>query len=92
MRISTALRSLDLSLKQFHYFPEVTESWYAIQTGNLVEGSFARIDDCCPEEINVFECITKLGGICRQEDYPSVTNQCLPKKCAPFTHVCIRRF
>ncbi|UJR25495.1 hypothetical protein I4U23_006841 [Adineta vaga] len=65
---------------------EVTESWYAIQTGNLVEGSFARIDDCCPEEINVFECITKLGGICRQEDYPSVTNQCLPKKCAPFTH------
>ncbi|CAF0918742.1 unnamed protein product [Adineta ricciae] len=51
-----------------------------------VAGSVARVDDCCDPQVNVFECITKLGGICREVDYPSVTQQCLPKKCAPFTH------
>ncbi|CAF1210581.1 unnamed protein product [Adineta ricciae] len=65
---------------------EVIESWYAIQTKNLVEGSVARVDDCCDPQVNVFECITKLGGICREADYPLVTQQCQPKKCAPFTH------
>ena len=68
-------------------FLEVIESWYAIQTKNLVAGSIARVDDCCDPQVNVFECIIKLGGICREADYPAITHQCEPKKCAPFTHV-----
>ncbi|CAF1497251.1 unnamed protein product [Adineta steineri] len=65
---------------------EVIETLYAIQTGNLVAGSVARVIDCCPKESDVFECIAKLRGICRADDYPSTTGQCQPDKCKPFTN------
>lgn len=61
---------------------------HAIQTGNLVKGSVARVIDCCSQEIDPFECISKLGGICSESDYPTTTGQCVPNACQPQIHVC----
>jgi len=65
---------------------EVVESLHAIQTGQLEEGSVARVIDCCPQPVDPFQCVIKLGGICRQADYPSTTGQCVPDQCQPFAH------
>ncbi|CAF0807713.1 unnamed protein product [Rotaria sp. Silwood1] len=66
---------------------EVIESLHAIQTGQLVEGSVARVADCCPQPVDPFQCIKKLGGICRAADYPTPTGQCIPNQCTPFAHL-----
>jgi hypothetical protein len=68
---------------------ELVESLHAIKTKSLEEGSINRLLDCCPLESNPFECITKLEGICHAADYPSLTGQCEPNKCQPFTRVCM---
>ncbi|CAF4493800.1 unnamed protein product [Rotaria socialis] len=65
---------------------EVVESLYAIQKGKLVRGSVGRVDDCCPQTVEPFQCIKKLGGICSAADYPAPTGQCIPNKCKPFAH------
>jgi hypothetical protein len=67
---------------------EIIESLHAIQTGNLEAGSVARVIDCCPSQINTLQCISKLGGICHEGDYPTTTGQCVPNKCTPFAKVC----
>ncbi|CAF4316889.1 unnamed protein product [Rotaria magnacalcarata] len=65
---------------------EVVESLYAIYTNNLTEGSIPRIYDCCLQaEPDIFECIQKLGGICRKPGYPEIVNKCEPNACNPFT-------
>ncbi|CAF2805871.1 unnamed protein product [Rotaria sp. Silwood2] len=65
---------------------EVVESLYAIYTNNLTEGSIPRIYDCCLQtEPDIFECIQKLGGICRKPDYPEIADKCEPNACNPFT-------
>jgi hypothetical protein len=61
---------------------------HAIQTGSLKEGSIARVVDCCPQPVDPFQCITKLGGICLAADYPATTGQCVPNQCKPFATVC----
>ncbi|CAF4115099.1 unnamed protein product [Rotaria sp. Silwood2] len=66
---------------------EVIESWYAIQTGKLVQGSVARVVDCCPQPADPFQCIMKLGGICSAGDYPTPTGKCIPDQCKPFAHM-----
>jgi hypothetical protein len=66
----------------------VVESLHAIQTGNLAEGSVARVADCCPQAVDPLQCITKLGGICHLADYPKPTGQCVPNQCKPFAKVC----
>ncbi|CAF4543178.1 unnamed protein product [Rotaria sp. Silwood1] len=66
---------------------EVIESLHAIQTEQLVEGSVARVADCCPQPVDPFQCIKKLGGICRAADYPTPTGQCIPNQCTPFAHL-----
>ena len=67
---------------------EVIESLHAIQTGQLTAGSPARVADCCPQPVDVFQCIKKLGGICSAASYPKPTGQCIPDQCTPFAHVC----
>jgi len=67
---------------------EVIETLAAIKTGRLREGSIARVIDCCPEQVDPFQCIYKQGGICLLSDYPAVTGQCIPDKCKPFFNVC----
>ncbi|CAF4643022.1 unnamed protein product, partial [Rotaria sp. Silwood1] len=66
---------------------EVIESLHVIQTGQLVEGSIARVVDCCPQPVDPFQCIMKLGGICSAGDYPTPTGQCIPNQCTPFAYV-----
>ncbi|CAF4553727.1 unnamed protein product, partial [Rotaria magnacalcarata] len=67
---------------------EVVESLYAIYTNNLTEGSIPRIYDCCLQaEPDIFECIQKLGGICRKPGYPEIVNKCEPNACNPFTTI-----
>ncbi|CAF0879195.1 unnamed protein product [Rotaria sordida] len=63
---------------------ETIESLYAIETGNLTRGSVARVIDCCPKFIVDFECIVRLGGICRDSDYPTARGTCEPNACVPF--------
>ncbi|CAF3480943.1 unnamed protein product [Rotaria sp. Silwood1] len=63
---------------------EVIESLYAIETGNLTRGSVARVVDCCPQQEVDFECIVRLGGICRDSDYPNTRATCEPNACVPF--------
>ncbi|CAF1551314.1 unnamed protein product, partial [Rotaria sordida] len=65
---------------------EVVESFHTIQTAQLVEGSIARVADCCPQPVDPFLCIMKLGGICSATDYPTPTGQCIPNQCTPFAH------
>jgi hypothetical protein len=62
---------------------EVIESFHAIKTGKLEEGSVARVIDCCPQPVDPFQCIIKLGGLCRAADYPITTGQCIADKCKP---------
>jgi hypothetical protein len=59
----------------------------AIETGKLISGSIARVADCCPQPIDPFQCIKKLGGICSEADYPTPTGQCIPDKCKPIATV-----
>ena len=67
---------------------EVVESFHIIQTAQLVEGSIARVADCCPQPVDPLLCIMKLGGICSAADYPTPINQCVPNQCIPYAHVC----
>jgi hypothetical protein len=68
---------------------EVIETLNAIEKGKLVEGSVARVADCCPQPIDPFQCIKKLGGICSAADYPTPTGQCKPDQCKPIASVSI---
>ncbi|CAF0977077.1 unnamed protein product, partial [Adineta ricciae] len=64
---------------------EVIETFHAIETKKLIEGSVSRVYDCCPSETSdIFECIQKLGGICSNSAYPTQLNTCEPNKCQPF--------
>ena len=68
---------------------ELVESLYAISTNKLIEGSLYRVFDCCPQPVDQFECIKKMGGICRKDDYSTAQGKCEPNQCTPFTNVCI---
>ena len=59
------------------------ESFHAIEKGQLVRGSVARVVDCCPQPVDPFECILKMGGLCSQADYPTPTGKCVPNQCKP---------
>jgi hypothetical protein len=87
-----SLKSNNLSLLFDNYLTELVETLHAINTKNLIEGSVGRVFDCCPQPIDQFDCIMKLGGICRQTDYPESLGQCAPNKCEPFTTVRIYAF
>ncbi|CAF1429853.1 unnamed protein product [Didymodactylos carnosus] len=63
---------------------ELIESLHAAETKQLVEGSIARVADCCPQSQDVFECIKKLGGICSVSDYPEPKGKCESNACKPF--------
>ena len=65
-------RKLALNRNLIHalVIAEVVETLHAIQTKQLIEGSVARVSDCCPQPVDALECIAKLGGICRATDYP----------------------
>jgi hypothetical protein len=74
----------------FHnYSTELVETLHAIRTKTLIEGSFQRVYDCCPQSADVFDCIQNMSGICRKTDYPEALGTCEPNKCKPFTTVCI---
>ncbi|CAF1459066.1 unnamed protein product [Adineta ricciae] len=64
---------------------ELVETLYALETGNLIKGSISRVDDCCPQPTDAFECIKNMSGICRNSDYPITLGSCEPNKCKPFT-------
>ncbi|CAF4452864.1 unnamed protein product [Rotaria socialis] len=64
---------------------ELVESLHAIHTNNLTEGSIPRVYDCCLVAPDPFECMMKLGGICRKIDYPKILDKCEPNACKPFT-------
>ncbi|CAF3915986.1 unnamed protein product, partial [Rotaria magnacalcarata] len=63
---------------------ETIESLHAIKTGNLIRGSVARVIDCCQQYTIDYECIARLGGICRDSDYPTTRGTCEPNACTPF--------
>ena len=85
-----SLNNSKLILLIDNYLIEVVESLHAIYTNNLIEGSIPRIYDCCLQaEPDIFECIQKLGGICRKPDYPEIVDKCEPNACNPFTTVCV---
>lgn len=65
------------------------ETLYAIETGNLIKGSIARVYDCCPQPADAFVCIKNMSGICRDSDYPTINGSCEPNKCKPYTTVSI---
>ena len=67
-------------------FTDVVSSFYAIQTGKLVQFSPQQLIDCCTEGDHACEyleprklayCIKKHGGLC--SDYPNRTGEC--QKC-----------
>ncbi|CAF1264226.1 unnamed protein product [Adineta ricciae] len=60
---------------------EVIESLHAIKTKKLVQGSSARVYDCCQTIDDPFDCLKNLTGICRQSDYPDILRQCNPNQC-----------
>ncbi|CAF0820288.1 unnamed protein product [Adineta steineri] len=64
---------------------ELVETLYAIENGQLIEGSIPQVFDCCPQPIDVFNCINNLSGICRKNDYPDIRWRCESNKCTPFT-------
>ncbi|CAF3652342.1 unnamed protein product [Rotaria socialis] len=64
---------------------ETIESLHAIKTGNLIRGSVARVIDCCQQYTIDYECIARLGGICRDSDYPTTRGTCEPNACTPFS-------
>lgn len=66
---------------------ELVESLYAISTNKLIEGSLYRVFDCCPQPVDQFECIKKMGGICRKDDYSTAQGKCEPNQCTPFTNI-----
>ena len=59
----------------------------AIKAGKLVTGSIARVADCCPQPNDPFQCITKLGGLCSEAEYPTPTGKCIPNQCEPVLKV-----
>ncbi|CAF1491826.1 unnamed protein product [Adineta steineri] len=63
---------------------ELVETLYAIETGNLIQGSISQVFDCCPQPIDQFDCIMNFSGICRNSDYPESLDICKPEKCKPF--------
>ena len=63
------------------------ETLHAIETKNLVEGSIARVFDCCAQSADQFNCIMNLSGICSNNDYPVALGTCEPNKCKPFATV-----
>jgi hypothetical protein len=83
------VKNSNLSLLFDYYCTELVETLHAIETGNLIKGSTTRVFDCCPQPIDAFECIKKLNGICRNNDYPNILGACEPDECTPFTTVCI---
>lgn len=66
------------------------ETLHAIDTKQLVRGSPAFVSDCCPQPVDPFTCVAKLGGICSETDYPQPTGKCASSKCTPFANVRIR--
>ena len=72
----------------YEIFVETIESLHAIKTGNLIRGSVARVIDCCQQYTIDYECIARLGGICRDSDYPTTRGTCEPNACTPFATVC----
>ena len=69
-------------------FTDVVSSFYAIQTGKLVQFSPQQLIDCCSENCScnrllepgqLAYCIKKHGGLC--SDYPNRTGECECLKC-----------
>ncbi|UJR11039.1 hypothetical protein I4U23_015223 [Adineta vaga] len=63
---------------------ELVETLKAIEAKNFIEGSISRVYDCCPQSIDVFECIRNMSGICKNSDYPTALKKCEPNQCKPF--------
>ena len=73
--------------KQKHSISEVIETLNTIKTGQIVRGSVARVIDCCPQPVDPFQCIKKLGGLCAEGAYPTPLGQCKPDQCKPVISV-----
>ena len=73
-----------------HLVLETIESLYAIATGQLRRGSYARVIDCCPSASVDYQCIENLGGICPYENYTQPLQKCDANACVPFATVSFR--
>ena len=66
---------------------ELVESFHAIQTGELIQGSIGQVFDCCAQPLDAFDCIKNISGVCRKTDYPKPLGKCELNTCKPFATV-----
>ena len=65
------------------------ESFFAIESGKLVQLSVAEAADCCSTGFPdyVFICFARIGGLCSAASYPKQLGTCHSKSCTPVAKV-----
>ena len=65
------------------------ESYYAIESGKLVQLSEAEAADCCSTGFidYIFMCFARIGGLCSEASYPKRRGACYSKSCTPVAKV-----
>ena len=65
------------------------ESYYAIESGKMVQLSEAEADDCCSIGFidYIFMCFARIGGLCSEASYPKWRGACYSKSCTPVAKV-----
>lgn len=65
------------------------ESYFAIESGKLVQLSEAEAADCCSTGFldYVFICFAGIGGLCSVASYPKQLGACYSKSCTPVAKV-----
>ena len=65
------------------------ESYFAIESGKLVQLSVAEAADCCSTGFvdYVFPCFASIGGLCSAASYPKQLGACHSKSCTPVAKV-----
>ena len=76
-----------------HLFPflDSIDAMWAISHNHLDLASFEEFKDCCWKEgelhlcnLSHYECVVRLGGLAKEEDYKSPDHECLSSSFPPF--------
>ncbi|XP_038076260.1 procathepsin L-like [Patiria miniata] len=68
---------------------DAVASYHAINTGKLATLSAQEVQDCCQSHIAdfIFDCIHKLGGLCKDNEYKPGNGTCRSRYCTPYAEV-----
>ncbi|XP_022108826.1 cathepsin L1-like [Acanthaster planci] len=68
---------------------DAVASFHAIHKGNIAMLSAQEVQDCCRIHLAdfVFDCIRKLGGLCKDGDYKPGNGTCQSGSCTPYAKV-----